>query len=46
VRTYAAEAGVTEGTARIRLKQVLAKTGAARQADLVRIVLSSLPGLL
>jgi DNA-binding CsgD family transcriptional regulator len=43
---YADEAGVTEETARFRLKQVLAKTGARRQADLVRMILSSLPGLL
>jgi DNA-binding CsgD family transcriptional regulator len=45
VSAYAAEAGVTEETARFRLKQVLAKTGVHRQADLVRIVLSSLPAL-
>jgi DNA-binding CsgD family transcriptional regulator len=46
VSEYAAEAGVTKETARFRLKQVLAKTGAHRQADLVRMILSSLPGLL
>ena len=43
---YATEAGITEETARFRLKQVTGKMGVHRQADLVRMVLSSLPGLL
>jgi DNA-binding CsgD family transcriptional regulator len=46
VHEYAADAGVSEETARFRLKQVMAKMGVHRQADLVRMVLSSLPGLL
>ncbi len=38
---YAAQRGVSVGTVRWHLKQVLSKTGATRQADLMRIVLSS-----
>ena len=38
---YAQRRGVSLGTTRGQLKQALAKTGAARQAELVRIVLSS-----
>lgn len=38
---YALRRGVGLGTVRGQLKQVLAKTGAARQAELVRLVLSS-----
>lgn len=38
---YAQRRGVSRGTTRGQLKQVLAKTGAARQSELVRIVLSS-----
>jgi DNA-binding CsgD family transcriptional regulator len=38
---YAHHRGVSVGTARGQLKQVLAKTGAARQSELVRLVLSS-----
>jgi DNA-binding CsgD family transcriptional regulator len=38
---YAQRRGVSVGTVRGQLKQVLAKTGASRQADLVRLVLSS-----
>lgn len=41
VEDYAARRGVTLGTARYQLKHVLAKTGAGRQAELVRKVLSS-----
>jgi len=42
VKEYARARGLSEGTVRFQLKQVLAKTGAARQADLVRQVCSSL----
>ena len=38
---YASLRGVTVGTARYQLKQVLAKTGSSRQSDLVRRVLCS-----
>lgn len=38
---YAQRRGVAVGTVRYQLKQVLAKTGASRQADLVRLVLCS-----
>jgi DNA-binding CsgD family transcriptional regulator len=38
---YAAAHGVSIGTARFQLKQVLAKTHASRQADLVRRIYSS-----
>lgn len=41
LKCYARARGVAEGTARFQLKQVLAKTGATRQADLVRLVFSS-----
>lgn len=41
LQEYAVEAGVSAETARWRLKKVLAKTGTARQADLVRLILSS-----
>jgi DNA-binding CsgD family transcriptional regulator/PAS domain-containing protein len=41
INEYASAAGVTIGTARFQLKQVLAKTQANRQADLVRQVCSS-----
>jgi DNA-binding CsgD family transcriptional regulator len=43
VSDYARAAGITVGTARIHLKNVLAKTGFHRQIDLVRSVLSG-PG--
>lgn len=39
VEQYAQQRGVTVGTARYQLNQVLVKTGAHRQADLVRRVL-------
>jgi DNA-binding CsgD family transcriptional regulator len=42
VKEYARLQGIAEGTARFQLKQVLAKTGAARQSDLVRQVCTSL----
>jgi DNA-binding CsgD family transcriptional regulator/PAS domain-containing protein len=37
---HAASRGVSINTVRVQLKQVMAKTGAARQADLVRILLA------
>jgi DNA-binding CsgD family transcriptional regulator len=39
--SYAACRGVSLGTVRVQLKQVLGKTGASRQSELVRLVLSS-----
>ena len=42
---YAAEAGVTEGTARQQLKDLLARGGVRRQADLVRILQRSVAAL-
>lgn len=36
IADYAASRGIAEGTARIQLKQVLAKTNSRRQAELVR----------
>jgi len=44
-REHARASDVTEGAARWRLERVLEKTGARSQADLVRLVLGSLPGL-
>ncbi len=41
VNDYAAAHGVSIGTARFQLKQVLAKTQAARQSDLIRRVCTS-----
>jgi DNA-binding CsgD family transcriptional regulator len=41
VEQYAQQRGVSVGTARVQLKQVQAKTGARRQAELVGLVLSS-----
>ena len=41
VEEYAQMRGVSVGTARVQLKQIQAKTGQRRQADLVRLVLSS-----
>lgn len=38
---YARHRGVSVGTVRVQLKQVQAKTGARRQSELVRLVLSS-----
>lgn len=42
---HADSRGVSINTVRVQLKQVLAKTGAARQADLVRILLAGHPPL-
>jgi PAS domain-containing protein/DNA-binding CsgD family transcriptional regulator len=41
INEYASATGVTIGTARFQLKQVLAKTQASRQADLIRQICSS-----
>lgn len=41
VRAIAEQRGTTEGTVRVQLKQVLAKTGAGRQSDLVRLIFQS-----
>lgn len=41
VEAYAQHRGISVGTVRGQLKQVQAKTGARRQAELVRLVLSS-----
>ena len=41
INEYASASGVTIGTARFQMKQVLAKTQAPRQADLVRQICSS-----
>jgi len=41
INEYASTSGVTLGTARFQLKQVLAKTHANRQADLIRQICSS-----
>jgi DNA-binding CsgD family transcriptional regulator len=41
INEYASANGVTIGTARFQMKQVLAKTQASRQADLVRRICSS-----
>jgi PAS domain-containing protein/DNA-binding CsgD family transcriptional regulator len=41
INEYASATGVTIGTARFQLQQVLAKTQASRQADLIRQICSS-----
>ena len=38
LRDYAEERGVTVGTVRFQMKQVLAKTDCRRQTDLVRLI--------
>jgi DNA-binding CsgD family transcriptional regulator len=45
INQYASISGVTIGTARFQMKQVLAKTQATRQADLVRQICSSVIAL-
>ncbi|MEP7008614.1 MAG: hypothetical protein ABI810_21725 [Sphingomonas bacterium] len=45
VADHAAERGITIGTARIQLKQVLAKTAAGRQSELVRQLCGSVAGV-
>lgn len=45
VREYADEARVTEGTARQQLKELFARTGTSRQAELVRLILSGVAGI-
>lgn len=42
IKEYARSRNLSEGTVRFQLKQVLAKTGTSRQADLVRLIFSSL----
>lgn len=42
LRDYAQQRGISEGTARIQLKNALAKAGCPRQAELVRRVCTSL----
>lgn len=44
VAEFAVQRGIAEGTARLHLKRILAKTGAARQSDLVRRVCRSVAG--
>ena len=44
VSEFAEARGVAEGTARLHLKRVLAKTGAARQSELVRRICLSVAG--
>ncbi len=44
VRDFAATRGVAEGTARLHLKRIMAKTGTSRQADLVRRICLSVAG--
>lgn len=46
VADHAAERGITVGTARIQLKQVLAKTAAGRQSELVRRLCGSVAGVI
>jgi len=41
VELHATQRGIALGTARNQLKMALAKTGTSRQADLVRVALSS-----
>lgn len=44
IGSFAAARGVAEGTARLHLKRVLAKTGTSRQAELVRRICASVAG--
>lgn len=44
IGAFAQARGVAEGTARLHLKRVLAKTGTSRQADLVRRICASVAG--
>jgi len=46
VADHAAERGITIGTARIQLKQVLAKTATGRQSELVRRLCGSVAGVI
>jgi DNA-binding CsgD family transcriptional regulator len=45
VSEFALARGVAEGTARLHLKRILAKTGTSRQADLVRRICRSVGGI-
>jgi DNA-binding CsgD family transcriptional regulator len=38
LKTYAEASGITEGTARVQLKSVFARTGTHRQAELVALI--------
>ena len=38
LKDYAAAAGIAEGTARVQLKSVFARTGTHRQAELVALI--------
>lgn len=46
IKEYAIHRGLSEGSVRNQVKQALAKTGAPRQADLVRHICSSIPSML
>ena len=46
IKDYASKRGLSEGSVRNQAKQVLAKSGAPRQSDLVRHIYASIPGLL
>ena len=41
IQSFAEELGLSEGTIRLQLKRALAKTGCARQSELVRLVCAS-----
>lgn len=45
VAEQAEKAGVTQGTARNQLKELFARTGTQRQAELVRVLLSGVAQL-
>jgi DNA-binding CsgD family transcriptional regulator len=46
LRTSAAELHISYETARTQLKNIFSKTGTCRQAQLVGVIVSALPGLL
>ena len=46
LRSAAAKLGITYETARTQLKNIFNKTGTSRQAELVVVVLTTLPGCL
>lgn len=46
IKDFASYRGLSEGSVRNQAKQTLAKAGVPRQADLVRHICSSIPGLL
>jgi DNA-binding CsgD family transcriptional regulator len=45
LKEHAAEAGITIGTARQHLKELFARTNTCRQAELVRVILTSVAGI-